>query len=256
MRRYPGDHAHLGYHLHYVVDGGTAWIILAALVTPASVMDNIPMLDLAHWVRTRWQVQPEIAVGDTKYGTVANIVGLEREGIRAYLPMTDFSEKTGLYPAEQFQYDAAQDLYVCPQGQALKRYSRRQREEVIVYRAKPKLCNKCPVKAQCTKSQSGRYIFCSFFQAEIDRVRAYRQTDAYQKALRKRQVWVEPLFGEAKQWHQEVRFRLRGLRKVNIQGVFTAAGQNLKRWLQYKEAKRVRDETEEVSIPFFFDFGD
>jgi hypothetical protein len=37
---------HLGYHTHYVVDGGKRRIILAVLVTQASVMDNQPMLDL------------------------------------------------------------------------------------------------------------------------------------------------------------------------------------------------------------------
>jgi hypothetical protein len=36
----------LGYHAHYVVDGGKACVILAALVTPAEVMENQPMLDL------------------------------------------------------------------------------------------------------------------------------------------------------------------------------------------------------------------
>ena len=35
------------------------------------------MLDLERWVRFRWHILPEIAVGDTKYGTVANIVALE-----------------------------------------------------------------------------------------------------------------------------------------------------------------------------------
>ena len=40
------DGAHLGYHTHYVVDGGKARIILHALVTPSEVMDNQPMLDL------------------------------------------------------------------------------------------------------------------------------------------------------------------------------------------------------------------
>jgi hypothetical protein len=38
--------ARLGYHDHYVVDGGKRRIILAALVTPADVMENQPMLDL------------------------------------------------------------------------------------------------------------------------------------------------------------------------------------------------------------------
>ena len=38
--------ARLGYHDHIVVDGGKRRIILAALVTPADVMENQPMLDL------------------------------------------------------------------------------------------------------------------------------------------------------------------------------------------------------------------
>jgi hypothetical protein len=50
--------------------------------------------------------------------------------------------------------------------------------------------------------------------------------------LRKRAVWVEPLFGEAKQWHGLRRFRLRGLPKVNSQALLTAAGQNLERLLR------------------------
>ena len=50
--------------------------------------------------------------------------------------------------------------------------------------------------------------------------------------MRKRQVWPEPLFGEAKQWHGLGRFRLRGLEKVNIEGLLIATGQNLKRLLR------------------------
>jgi N-acetylmuramoyl-L-alanine amidase-like protein/DDE family transposase len=49
----------------------------------------------------------------------------------------------------------------------------------------------------------------------LERVRSYRDTESYRKALRKRAVWVEPLFGEAKEWHGARRFRLRGLEKVN-----------------------------------------
>ncbi len=38
-----GQGRHLGYHTHYVVDGGKSRIILAALVTPSEVMENQPM---------------------------------------------------------------------------------------------------------------------------------------------------------------------------------------------------------------------
>jgi hypothetical protein len=65
----------------------------------------------------------------------------------------------------------------------------------------------------------------------LDRVRDYHATEPYAKAMRKRQVWVEPLFAEAKAWHGLRRFRLRGLEKVNGEALLIAAGQNLKRFL-------------------------
>jgi hypothetical protein len=52
--------------------------------------------------------------------------------------------------------------------------------------------------------------------------------------MRKRRVWVEPLFAEAKDWHGLRRFRLRGLEKVNMEALLIAAGQNLKRVLSWR----------------------
>jgi hypothetical protein len=74
----------------------------------------------------------------------------------------------------------------------------------------------------------------SIYQDYLDRVRHYHITPDYEKAQRKRAVWIEPMFGEAKQWHQLVQFRLRRLNKVNIQALFTAAGQNIKRLLKVR----------------------
>ncbi len=74
-------------------------------------------------------------------------------------------------------------------------------------------------------------IHRSFSADYLEKVRGYHATGAHQKAMRKRQVWVEPLFAEAKEWHGLRRFRLRGLENVNIEGLLAAAGQNLKRFL-------------------------
>lgn len=73
-----------------------------------------------------------------------------------------------------------------------------------------------------------------FDEAYLDLVRSYHNTEAYKKAMHKRKVWVEPLFGEGKDWHGMERFRLRMLEKVNIEGVLIAAGQNLKRLLSWR----------------------
>ena len=147
-----GSGTALGYPDHYGVDGGKARVVLAALVTPAAVMENQPMLDLLWRVCLRWKLRPQQVTGDTTSGTTENIVAIEDAGIRAYVPVPDFDHRT----------------------------------------------------------------------------------EASAKARRKRQVWVEPLFAEAKAWHGLRRFRLRGLEKVNGAALLIAAGQNLKRLLSHR----------------------
>jgi len=56
--------------------------------------------------------------------------------------------------------------------------------------------------------------------------------------MRKRSVWVEPLFAEGKQWHGMRRYRLRRLWRVNCEALIRAAGQNLKRLLKKRGWRR------------------
>jgi hypothetical protein len=57
--------------------------------------------------------------------------------------------------------------------------------------------------------------------------------EAYKKAMRKRKVWIEPLFGEAKQWHGMERMMLRMLERVNCEALIAGGGQNIKRLLTF-----------------------
>jgi hypothetical protein len=115
------------------------------------------------------------------------------------------------------------------------------RERVTKYRANPESCNGCPLKPECTPGKNGRLLRRSFDEEFLERVRAYRQTEPYKKALCKRKVWVEPMFAEAKEWHGMSRFRLRRLWRVNVEALVTAAGQNIKRLLTFwgREPRRL-----------------
>ncbi|MBW3656588.1 MAG: transposase, partial [Gemmatimonadetes bacterium] len=219
----------LGYHAHYLVDGGKARLIVNVLVTPAEVKENEPFLDLFRQARFRWRLRPRQVTGDSKYGTTEIVAALERQGIHAYMPLPAPNPRQGLYPKEAFTYDAARDAYICPQGAALARHHVTYTEQVVHYRAPAATCNACPCKDRCTTGDQGRTVRRQFDEDCLDRVRAYRGTAPYEKALRKRGVWVEPLFAEAKDWHGLRRFRLRGLEKVNREALLVAAGQNLKR---------------------------
>ena len=251
--RLKGGGTHLGYYTHYVVDGGKARIILQVLVTPSEVMDNHPMRDLIFRTRFRWKLRPRFVTGDTKYGTIENITALEDAGIHAYVPLPDWEERYEVWSASHFRYEAQADQYRCPQGQLLHRVGVVNPDGRQLYRAPAAICNACPVKGQCTTSHQGRRLYRHVGEEYRERMRSYQQTRAYQKALRKRQVWVEPLFAEAKDWHGLRRFRLRLLWRVNTEALRIAAGQNLKRLLK-KAAEGVVRSRRRHCVPLFGQF--
>ncbi len=202
------DGSHLGYQTHYVVDGGKSRIILNVLVAPSEVSENKPMLDLLWQARFRWKLWPRQATGDRKYGTEENIVVIESQHIHAYIPLPDNDHRTEFFSVQEFKYDADRDVYVCPAGKELRFDRPHSTERSRRYRARARDCNHCPLKAYCTTSKQGRSLCRSLDEDYLDQVRAYATTEAYKKALRKRSVWVEPLFAEGKQWHGMRRFRL------------------------------------------------
>src|SRR5262249_25085283 len=100
----------LGYHTHYVVDGGKARLILMVLVTPSEVMDNQPMLDLLWHTRFRWQLHPRQVTGDRKYGTDQSLIAVEAQAIRASIPSPDMDHRPEYFSSEAFTYDAVRDV--------------------------------------------------------------------------------------------------------------------------------------------------
>jgi hypothetical protein len=75
----------MGYHAHYVVDGGKARVILNVLVTPADVTENQPMLDLLWRTIFRWRARVSRVTGDSTYGTKEIIAAVEKASIGAYV---------------------------------------------------------------------------------------------------------------------------------------------------------------------------
>jgi transposase len=225
------DGTRLGYQGHYLVDGGKARIILGALATPGEVPEERPALDLIWQARARWQLRPRQVTADKAYGTIPIVRALEEQGVRAYLLVPDRPHREELLSKDAFRYDPATDTYSCPGGATLSYVRAAHPRHLLYYQAPAATCTACPLKARCTRSTNGRMISRHVDEGFLDRVRAYQQTDAYHKARRKRGVWVEPLFAEAKDWHGRRRCRLRRVWRVNVQVLWTAGGQNLKRLL-------------------------
>lgn len=143
----------------------------------------------------------------------------------------------GYFRKSAFTYHAEKDLYVCPAGETLRALGDaediRSRGKVVTYRARGSVCAECSLKQQCTTNKNGRSLRRGPKGEYIDLLRAYMETEPYQKAIRKRKVWIEPLFAEGKLWHGMRRFRTRTLEKVNTEALMMATGQNVKRLLAF-----------------------
>ncbi len=163
---------------------------------------------------------------------------MEESGIRAYLGLHEAGGRgSDFFPKSAFAYDAGKDLYICPAGETVRALGdaedRRSRGMVVTYRARGSVCAACSLKPRCTTNKNGRSLRRGPGEKYIDLLRAYMQTEPYRKAIRKRKVWIEPLFAEGKLWHGMRRFRTRTLEKVNTEALMTATGQNIKRLLAF-----------------------
>jgi hypothetical protein len=226
---------------------GKVRIIVNALVTPFEVAENAPMLDLLWRSVFRWRLRPAQLTGDTAYGTTENIAAVERANIRAYVPLSGAGKARPYFSKELFAYDPERDLYRCPAGETLFARTKNKARRLSVYKANAGTCEACELRPRCTENKKGRQVLRYFDEAYVDRVRAYRGTFPYEKALRKRRVWVEPLFAEAKDLHGMRRFRLRRLEKVYAEALLIASCQNVKRLLTFGR-RRPRREAQAAAL--------
>jgi DDE family transposase len=104
----------------------------------------------------------------------------------------------GWFGEQDFSYDPTADTYSCPGGQTLRFLSQSDTSHRRMYQAPARACAACALRARCTTSPRGRRIRGSLDEDYLNRVRSYHTTEPYAKAMRTRQVWVEPLFAEAK----------------------------------------------------------
>src|SRR5215204_6229491 len=143
MKRRNSKGSHLGYHTHYVVDGGKSRIILNALVTPFEVTENQPMLDLLWRTSFRWKIAPRqvFFVNDT--ATTENIAAVEQAGIRAYMPLTGAGKARPYFSKEEFAYDPELNIYQCPAGEILTPKTFRTARNQVIYKTEPGTCDPC-----------------------------------------------------------------------------------------------------------------
>ncbi len=62
------------------------------------------------------------------------------------------------YRTAGFTYHPTHDAWICPEDQPLLRSEVDHERRLVRYRGRPRICNHCPAKADCTDSDEGREV--------------------------------------------------------------------------------------------------
>lgn len=214
---------------HRTVDG-THGIITDTFATPANVHDSIVYLGRLDRQRGRFGFEVQAVGLDAGYATVGIAQGLEE---RAILGVTGYRNPTppaaGMMRKSAFRYEAAADVYRCPQGQELA-YATTDRDGYRHYRSDPSLCGTCPLLASCTTNpKAQRIVTRHVWQDARERTDAHRLTPWGKRIYKRRKQTVERSFADAKQLFGHRYARFRGLLRVSWQCLMAAAAQNMKK---------------------------
>jgi len=125
-------------------------------------------------------------LGDTGYSNGEEITASEEAGATCYIPRPKPAHQPANdeFNRDKFKYDAQSNTYTCPAGNVMPQVRTRARDGFKVY-ANRAACKECPVKAQCTKSQTLREIERSPYQESADRAaqNAKENPDLYRRRM-------------------------------------------------------------------------
>ena len=220
----------LEYQVHRSVDSKCE-IITATQVTPGEVHEAHRMQSLIDAHEQNSGSKVEVAVADSKYGTIDNFLNCFDRGIKAHIPSLEQTQggsgrQKGIFPRHMFIYDDARDIFICPAKQVLKKRKYYKKREHYEYAATAKTCNSCGLREQCTRSKSGRTLKRHIRQDELDIMLSQAISAESKKDINTRQHLMERSFARSTRYGFK-RARWRRLWRVQIQEYLSATIQNI-----------------------------
>jgi transposase len=230
----------LGYKVHLTETcvseteaGTTPQLIVQVHTTVASVQDVETTASIQKDL-TQHDLVPDEQIVDTGYVDADLLVHSQEDyGIKSVGPVlsdNSWQAKEGKgYDAAHFHLDWQAEIATCPQGQTSHRWGPTgERIEVVFAR---EVCANCPVRSDCTKSQTAGRVLHVRPQAAHVALQARRQEEQTQQFRQTYQTraGIEGTLSQAVRGMGIRRSRYDGLHKTQLQHVLTATAINLVR---------------------------
>lgn len=225
------------YSDNYLIDTDHGMIVdveATRSIRQAEVGSTKTMLER---VKARFDLHPERLIADTAYGTRPMLGWLVDRKISPHIPVFDKSGRTdGTWARADFEWDAGNDQYICPEGHELKQFRRYYSDPdrgptgkgVAKYRGLKITCQACPSKPRCCPNMEFRSITREEHEDARQIARDIAKTRQCEISMKLRKK-VEMLFAHLKRILSLGRFRLRGPCGANDEFLLAATAQNLRK---------------------------
>ncbi len=146
-------------------------------------------------VKDKFDVHPERLIADTACGSGPMLDWLVTRKIAPHIPVIDKAGRPdGRWSRADFEWDAENNQYICPEGEALKQFRRNYSDPnrgptgkgIAKYQALKHTCQTCPSKMKCCPKADARMITRGEHEDATDVTRAIRKTRQTCSSCRKK----------------------------------------------------------------------
>lgn len=241
MARKPGKPTDMYYHGQVSADSQHG-VIVGAMADFSNLDDHKSLPRLLERVESnlsRYHLEVEEILADSKYNTVSTIDLCQQKGITAFMQNPSGYKRE----REGFTFDSQANAYICSQGTTLSYKGEQPCREYVnhLYVSRADDCRECPIRSQCItgKSKTKRLTHSSG-KALYDLMDDRLQTAHGRAMLTKRKAIVEPVIGNLMHFNGMRKVYARGLAAADKHVLLASVSFNLKKWLRYGTPKPLR----------------
>ena len=225
------------YNCQLAVDNKTKLILSGKATTNAADFDDLKTQVKS--IEQTFKEKPKKLLADSGYYSVNNLIYLENEEIKGYLPHPDdarsqkdiFKAKQHLFNKRYFRYNPRKDQHICPEGNVLKKKTFQSKKGLTIYQAKD--CQQCAKKKLCLRGKAKlRYVSRYTREDLLIKMRNRLTTKAGKKKYKQRAPTVETPFAHFKKNLGFRQFFCRGLPRVSTELKLLCIGYNIRKIAQ------------------------
>ncbi|MBU4346098.1 MAG: IS1182 family transposase [Candidatus Omnitrophica bacterium] len=222
------------YNCQLAVDNKTELIVSSEVKTcPA---DSEALQPQVETLQQTFKEKPKELLADSGYYSVDNLVYLEDNQIRGYLPHPDYSRdrkekfkgKERLFDKQDFRYKRIKDQYICPEGNILRKKTVQSKRELTLYQARD--CQQCLKKKLCLRGKAKLRLISRYANEDLlIKMRNRLATKSGRNKYKQRAPAAETPFGHFKKNLGFRQFLCRGQPRVSTEFKLLCIGYNIKK---------------------------